>query len=550
MVTKAKRKPGTKAKATKKRPASKAKATKKSASSKSPTAKKRVSSKPKATKKKTISKPKATKKSTPSEPKATKKSTPSEPKATKKNAPSKPKATKKRTASKPKATKKSTASKPKATKKRTASRPKATKKRATPKKRSQVKSVSSKTKPTGKSTKKVAQKRRSPVTEKGEFDFNAWLLPNLDLEHYEPTIEQESGVEDESKGSIRYAWLGAGQCGGRLIKAFYDQGYKKVLAVNTTHHDLDLLKIPKDQKFLMNVGEDGAGKEMERGSKAVQQYRQEILHHTRQTFGNNIDHIMICFGAGGGTGSGSVTGLIEIAKRHARYIGLKNPNKNVGVLMTLPTVGEAISPLVAQNAYNSASELGRMAAAGEISPLIIVDNDKISKMYPGMTVKSFWPSINNTVASLFDIFNRLSALSSRYTSFDPVDYHGIMESGGCAIMGLTKVSKFDNKFAISEAMKKNLEKTLLAGGFDLTSAKLSGCVVIGGKKLMASAKGLQDNINYAFDNLSEITGRATIHRGIYEDGRDSLRVYTIIGGLSSPTERLEELKTSATVIAH
>jgi len=47
--------------------------------------------------------------------------------------------------------------------------------------------------------------------------------------------------------------------------------------------------------------------------------------------------------------------------------------------------------------------------------------------------------------------------------------------------------------------------------------------------------------------LSEITGKATIHRGIYEDGRDSLRVYTIIGGLSSPAERLEELRSHMTV---
>jgi len=180
---------------------------------------------------------------------------------------------------------------------------------------------------------------------------------------------------------------------------------------------------------------------------------------------------MVGFGAGGGTGSGSVVGLIEIAKRYARYIGLKNPDKKVGVVMTLPTVGEASSPLVAENAYNVACELSQMASAGKISPLIIVDNDKINKMYPGMTVKSFWPSINNTVASLFDIFNRLSALSSRYT----------------------------------------------------------------------------DNIDYAFDVLSEITGQATIHRGIYEDGRDCLRVYTIIGGLDSPAARLEELRSRIAV---
>jgi len=389
--------------------------------------------------------------------------------------------------------------------------------------------------------------KKSGKNRKEESDSSEVVLPTLDLEQYEINIEEETGVKDEIRGSTRYAWIGAGQCGGRLVKSFYDLGYKKVLAVNTTHHDLDLLEIPQDQKFLMDIGEKGAGKEMARGKEAVQQYQQDILHLARQTFGSQVDHIMVCFGAGGGTGSGSVAGLIEIAKRYARYVGLKNADKKVGAVMTLPTVGEASSPLVAENAYNSASELSKMAAEGKISPLIIVDNDKINKMYPGMTVKSFWPSINNTVATLFDIFNRLSSLSSQYTSFDPVDYHSILESGGCAIMGLTKVSEFGDKFALSEAVKKNLEKTLLAGGFDLTTAKLAGCVVVGGKKLMADVPGLQDNIDYAFDVLSEITGQASIHRGIYEDRRSSLRVYTIIGGLGSPTARLEELRNREAV---
>ena len=506
-------KKGVAAKSRARRAAPKAKATKKSAASKRATAKKRVA-------------PKA--------------------KATRKSAASKRATAKKRVAPKAKATRKAAASKRATAKRRVAPKAKATRKVVASKHATAKKRVIPKAKATRKATRKVAQ-RPSPVTAKSEFDFNAWLLPTLDLEQYEPNIEQEPGVVDKIKGSTRYAWIGAGQCGGRLVKSFYDLGYKKVLAVNTTHHDLDLLDIPQNQKFLMDIGEKGAGKDMKRGEEAVQHYQQEILHLTRQTFGSQVDHIMIGFGAGGGTGSGSVVGLIEIAKRYARYIGLKNPDKKVGAVMTLPTVGEASSPLVAENAYNVASNLSQMATAGKISPLIIVDNDKINKMYPGMTVKSFWPRINNTVASLFDIFNRLSALSSQYTSFDPVDYHSIMESGGCAIMGLTKVSKFGDKFVLSEAVKKNLEKTLLAGGFDLSTAKLAGCIVVGGRKLMANAKGLQDNIDYAFDVLSEITGKATIHRGIYEDNRDSLRVYTIIGGLGSPTVRLEELRSHMAV---
>ena len=144
---------------------------------------------------------------------------------------------------------------------------------------------------------------------------------------------------------------------------------------------------------------------------------------------------------------------------------------------------------------------------------------------------------------MFDIFNRLSALSSGYTSFDSVDYHSIMSVGGCAIMGLTKVKQVEDRYAISEAVKNNLEKTLLASGFNLSSATLAGCIVVGGRRLMADIPGLQDNINYAFDVLADITGKATIHRGIYEDDKDSLRVYTIIGGLDAPGKRMQELET-------
>jgi len=394
---------------------------------------------------------------------------------------------------------------------------------------------------------KTARQTPKRTKPQGDFDFNTWLLPTLELERYEPNITGEIGVQDSIKGSTRYAWIGAGQCGGRIAKSFHDLGYRKVLAVNTTHHDLDLLELPQNQKFLMDIGEKGAGKDMERGREAVQQYQQEILHTTRQIFGTEVDHIMVCFGAGGGTGGGSATGLIEIAKRYARYIGLSDPDKKVGVIMTLPTIGEAGSPLVAQNAHDVARELSQIAAKGRISPLIIIDNEKVNKLYPGMTVKSFWPSLNNTVAGLFDIFNRVSAMSSPYTAFDPVDYHSIMRAGGCSIMGLTRVDKFNDRFAISQAVKKNLEKTLLANGFNLSSAKVAGCIVVGGKKQMAEVKGLQDNINYAFDVLSEITGKATIHRGIYEDGRNTLRVYTIIGGLEAPKKRLEELLSCGAV---
>jgi cell division GTPase FtsZ len=377
----------------------------------------------------------------------------------------------------------------------------------------------------------------------GGSDRKAWQIPGLAFGQSEPNVGEETGVRDQREGAIRYAWIGAGQCGGRLVKSFYDLGYKKVLALNTNSRDLGLLGIPRGQKLLMDIGRESTARDMRKGAKSVQQYKRDIFYLVRQTFGTQVDHIMVCFGAGGGTGGGSVLELIEIAKRYARHIGLKDPNKSVGVVMTLPAGSGIGSPRVAQNAHKVAAQLSQMAAAGKISPLIIVDNDKTKKLCPRMTIDSFWSGINWTFANLFSVFNRLSALSSHYNSFYASDYVSIMGCGGCLVMGRSKVDRLDDPFAISEAVKRSLERTLFAHGLDLSSAKAGGCVVVGGRELMANVRGLRDGVNYAFDIMAEMTGLATIYRGIYEDNRDSLRVYTIIGGLDSPTARLNELNS-------
>lgn len=45
-------------------------------------------------------------------------------------------------------------------------------------------------------------------------------------------------VEDTFQGAIKMAFVGAGQGGGRIAQAFYDMGYRRVCAVNTTPQDL------------------------------------------------------------------------------------------------------------------------------------------------------------------------------------------------------------------------------------------------------------------------------------------------------------------------
>ena len=49
-------------------------------------------------------------------------------------------------------------------------------------------------------------------------------IPDIDLEDYEVPEDEETAVEDEAGGSQVFAWIGSGQGGGRLAKAFYDRG--------------------------------------------------------------------------------------------------------------------------------------------------------------------------------------------------------------------------------------------------------------------------------------------------------------------------------------
>jgi len=381
------------------------------------------------------------------------------------------------------------------------------------------------------------QDKRSLIYE--EQSDSAILIPS-DMEEVED--HHSCAGEARGKGSTRYAWIGAGRCGTRLVKSFYDMGYGNVLAVNTEKHDSDLLELPRSRKFLIsNDHEKQKVSDADEVLRIVKQNRQDILHLARQAFTAQVDRIMVCFGAGGSTGTGSIIELIEIAKRYARYIGIKNPGRNVGVIMTLPASGQADYPQIAHSAYSIAVRLCQMAAEGQISPLIIVDNNKVGKIHSGMMSQSIWSDINYTVASLFDIFNRLSNLSSPYTCFDPADYDSIMSSGGCMIMGAAKVDRLDDAMAISKAAEESLQATLFARGEDLSTAKVAGCVVVGGYELMANIKGLQDNIEYAFDMMSEVTGRAAAYRGIYEDDMDGLSVYTVIGGLDTPKARLREM---------
>ena len=366
------------------------------------------------------------------------------------------------------------------------------------------------------------------------------------LEDYELPID-EGDQSGSVAGAVHYAFIGSGQGGSRIAAAAYARGYRKTIVVNTALQDLEHIDVPQGHKLHMNVGPGGAGKDVVKGEEAATKHAPDILDLMRRVFGK-VDHIMICAGAGGGSGGGSLIPLITIvAKKYMQTLGYVGAeiDQRVGVILSLPRDSEC-ERVVASNAITVAEGVSQLAEDQRISPLLIVDNARIASLYPQLSVGSLWPTVNNGIVHMFDLFNRLPLEATRYSTFDPVDYKTVISAGGHMVMGVTKI-KADRisgatETDVSKMLRHSIDKTLIADGFDLKQAKVSAAVVVASE---ATLDSLPDALTeYIYTMLKSITG-GVIHRGIYADDRDDLRIYTIIGGLPRPARRYDRLRALA-----
>jgi cell division protein FtsZ len=361
----------------------------------------------------------------------------------------------------------------------------------------------------------------------GEPDIS---MPDIPLPAApEPTTETN---KDKCDVAFKFAFVGAGQGGSRIAEAFHRLGYRKLSAINTAQQDLNTINL--DHKLC--IGEGGAGKNPEVAKNKFAEHKEDVIDFMRGVFGDDFDRVFICAGAGGGTGAGTAVPLIHAAKELCE--ATKCPTKKVGVILALPKISEG--KRVNANAHNTLKEVCGLVDEGVVSPLIILDNEKINKLYPGLAVAPFWKTANSSIAGLFHIFNLVAAKNSTFTSFDPNDYKHVLDSG-TIVFGASPVEDWANGPSISKTVRDNLKNNILSGGVDLGTGTTAGVTIIGGQNVLENVP--QENLDLAFQQFSRILGKgSTVHRGIYSGSQDNLTVYTAIGGLDTPHEKLEELK--------
>jgi len=388
---------------------------------------------------------------------------------------------------------------------------------------------------------KIRYSHSQPVV-RGMETENTAPLPEIDVTVPDipmPETPEVSEVKDSFDSGFKFAIIGSGQGGSRLAETFRKLGYSRVTAINTAAQDLVHIALPDSNKLC--IGEGGAGKDPAKAEKLLIDRKEDVLDFMRRNFGQSFDRIIVCAGAGGGTGAGTAVQLVDTAIELQK--ALRCPSPKVGVVLALPKISEGQK--VSLNAYNVLTQLWELTEKGFVSPLILLDNERIGQLFPKLTVDPFWDTANRSVASLFHLFNTVVVQNSHYSTFDRNDFKTVLDSG-LITFGATPVARWSDATDISAAVRNNLKTNILSGGVDIGTGTVAGVVVIGGMSVLNGIPQL--HLDHAFDQMNRMLKPGSmVHRGIYRGNKDNLVVYTVVGGLGKPVAKLEELRRAAGV---
>jgi cell division GTPase FtsZ len=361
------------------------------------------------------------------------------------------------------------------------------------------------------------------------FDF---AMPDIP----EAAEEKKEQLKDKDAVGFKFGFIGAGQGGGKLAETFASIGYARVGVINTADQDLAAINVKKKLKF----GEQqGAGKNRNIAKQAFIDNKEDVVDFIKESVGTDIDRIFVTVGAGGGTGAGVCSELVKTVKEYQETIKATSPH--VGLILALPKLSEGKK--VSQNAHDTLKEACELAENGTVSPLIILDNEKINGLYPKLSIKKFWQVANANICSLFHLFNNIITKNSEFSTFDSNDFRTVLDSG-IMVFGATNINDTESESAISKAVRENLKRNVLCGELELSTGNVAASVAIGDEDTLDNIP--QEYLDSAFNQLNRtLKTNSTVHQGIYKGAKKGLSLFTAIGGIDTPKDKLATLLKAA-----
>lgn len=313
--------------------------------------------------------------------------------------------------------------------------------------------------------------------------------------------------------------IGVGGGGGNAVEYMYSKGICDVdfVICNTDYQALENSPIPyKIQLGKQATGGHGAGNNPAMGEKSAQ----ESLDDINALLKKNTKMAFVTAAMGGGTGTGAAPVIAKLSK-------------DMGVL----TVGIVSIParFEGPKRLEQARE-GLKRLKDNVDCLIVIDNEKIKKIYGSQTISAAFAKANDVLNIAAKGIAEIITLPG-YINVDFADVKTVMTNSGVAIMGAAQASGEDRaKRAISEA---------------LDSPLLNNNDILGAKDILLNITSGTDEIT--MNEMSEITSHiirkvgnsAAVIWGVGNDPAlgDAISVTIIATGF--PTSDIELFDLSA-----
>jgi cell division GTPase FtsZ len=335
--------------------------------------------------------------------------------------------------------------------------------------------------------------------------------------------------------SLDIAVVGLGQAGGNLAAEFHRRGYRAV-AFNTAQTDLAALDpggvfptLPAERRHYVGLdGYDGAGADPDYGRQCIAEHAERIRQVILKQCAD-ADAVLITAGLGGGTGS-SIAELTRILDGHELPLV---------ALMTLPT--ETESGIAKVNAVRAINEI----VNAELMGWIFVDNGRIAKLNPDVSIVDYFSHINGQIASPLDALNRMNDRGKlrAIRSFDGEDYRKLLLSGGVLNYSVTELPEITVEEVVGTVRDSVEASELMPAGFDIKKMSYLGLVIEAPEKALASTSiSVFEEIS---EQLKKESEGAAIYTGLYRTDEERSTLVRLIAATQALPNRIRDLLADA-----
>ena len=256
------------------------------------------------------------------------------------------------------------------------------------------------------------------MSEFDDFDFIDSYGEAVEVKH------ENQLPDNDVETAINVGIVGVGGGGGKLAKAFIEQGYNKTILINTTEKDQPMGL--GEQHLVLVPGSDGAAKDVSIGKRVFSE-NSAVVEDALRTKMGKVDWLIVCAGGGGGTGSStsSLSGVFE------RYLASVQGEGSVIYVTTQPTAQEMLNSTIRENATSLNSDLSDKTQ-------IVLDNEKQVQLLRGKVgMLGMYPTANTTFVKLLTQVLKLAGEKSPIQSFDSKDLERCLRTPKRMFLGST-----------------------------------------------------------------------------------------------------------------